>query len=516
MSDALPTPAASAAPVAGADGAPVALSPAAVRSVIFGLMLAILLAALDQTIVSVALPRMADDLHGFELIAWVVSGYLVAATVVTPIYGKLGDLFGRRIMLGTAIALFLVASLACALAQTMPELVAARVFQGLGGGGLISISQAIIADVVSLRERGRYQGYISGVFAVASVTGPVVGGLLTHYLSWRWCFWINLPLGAAALTVSGRALKTLRVPGIRRAIDYGGALLLTIGLTTLLIGITRVGQGVAWNSDENLLLFAAAALFLWVFAYWEGRASEPIVPLHLFKLRAVSLSCLVLFLAYFNLIGMSVLMPLRFQIVGGMTADLAAWRLVPLSLMIPLGAFIAGRLMVATGRYRPVQMTGAALVPVALFGLSLVDVHSIIATGLVMALAGLGVGLQFPTSLVAVQNAVARQHLGVATAVTAFFRSMGGAIGIAILTTVLLSTLHSGESGGVALPEGGAMLRSMMGSALDHVDAGTRQAMLTHATAAFHRIFLVGAAIALVPLIATYFMPDRALRSTLA
>jgi EmrB/QacA subfamily drug resistance transporter len=506
-SSSIPTP-------ADAEAAAVPLDAKAVRSVIFGLMLAILLAALDQTIVSVALPRMADELHGFELIAWVVSGYLVASTVVTPIYGKLGDLFGRRVMLGTAITLFLTASLACALAQTMPQLVAARVFQGLGGGGLISISQAIIADVVSLRERGRYQGYISGVFAVASVAGPVVGGLLTHYLSWRWCFWINLPLGAAALAASARALKQLRVPGIRRPIDYLGAVLLTLGLTTLLIGITRAGQGIAWNDGENFMLFATAVVLLAAFVFWEGHAREPIVPLTLFKLPAVSLCCTVLFLAYFNLVGMAVLMPLRFQIVGGMSADIAAWRLVPLSLMIPLGAFIAGRLMMVTGRYRPVQISGSALVPLALLGLALVDVHWIIATGLIMAVAGLGVGLQFPTSLVAVQNAVPRQHLGIATAVTAFFRSMGGAIGISILTTVLLATLHASASNGHALPEGGAMLRGMMASALQQLDPATQAAMLERATLAFRKLFLVGAAVAIIPLVASYFVPDRALRST--
>jgi EmrB/QacA subfamily drug resistance transporter len=497
-------------------GGPLQLDPHAVRGVIFGLMLAILLAALDQTIVAVALPRMAEELHGFELIAWVLSGYLVASTVVTPIYGKLGDLFGRRVMLGSAISLFLFASLACALAQTMPQLVAARVFQGLGGGGLISISQAIIADVVTLRERGRYQGYISGVFAVASVAGPVVGGLLTHYLSWRWCFWINLPLGLAALLVSRRALKMLRVPGIRRPIDYFGAALLSAGLTTLLIAITRAGQGIAWNDPSNVALLGAAVVLLALFILWERRAAEPIVPLHLFQLPAVSLCCGVLFLGFFNLIGMSVLMPMRFQIVGGMRADMAAWRLVPLTLMIPIGAFLAGRFMMKTGRYRPVQTGGALMVPLALVALAYVDIHWIVATGLIMAFAGLGVGLQFPSSLVAVQNAVPREHLGIATALTAFFRSMGGAIGISILTTVLLATLHAGQPAGVILPEGGSMLHSMVGSALDNVDPGTRTAMLELAARAFRRIFLVGAVIALIPVVLSQLVPDRSLRTTVA
>jgi EmrB/QacA subfamily drug resistance transporter len=486
------------------------LEPAAVRSIIVGLMLAILLGALDQTIVSVALPRMAEQLHGFDLLAWVVSGYLVASTVATPIYGKLGDLFGRRIMLLSAIALFLIASLGCALAQSMPELVGARVIQGLGGGGLISISQTIIADVVSLRERGRYQGYISGVYAVSSVAGPVVGGLLTHYLSWRWCFWINLVLGPLAFLVSRRALARLPVPGVRRPIDYLGALLLSAGLAALLIAITRVGQGLPWNERPNLALLGSAGVILALFIVWERRAAEPIVPLPLFKIPAVALCCAVLFLAYFNLIAISVLLPLRFQIVAGVGADSAAWRLVPLSLMIPCGAFCAGRVMVKTGRYRPVQMAGAAIVPLALLAIGLVDVHSISLTALAMAAAGLGIGLQFPSSLVAVQNAVPPHNIGVATAATALFRSLGGAIGIAVLSTILLASLHSGAAITGTSEVGGAMLHSILGTAASADAAGDR-AIRALAEEAFLRIVLVGAAVALVPFGLTFLVPDSTL-----
>lgn len=483
---------------------------AAVRSIIIGLMLAILLGALDQTIVSVALPRMAEQLHGFELLAWVVSGYLVASTVATPIYGKLGDLFGRRIMLSSAIGLFLIASLGCALSQSMPQLVAARVLQGLGGGGLISISQAIIADVVSLRERGRYQGYISGVYAVSSVAGPVVGGLLTHYLSWRWCFWINLILGPVAFLVSRRALAKLPIPGVKRSIDYLGALLLSGGLASLLIAITRIGQGLPWNDESNSVLLAAAAFLLVVFVVWEGRVDEPILPLQLFRIPAVGLCCAVLFLAYFNLIAMSVLMPLRFQIVGANAADAAAWRLVPLSLMIPIGAFTAGRVMVSSGRYRPIQMTGAALVPVAMLAIAFVHVQSVTLTGIAMGLAGLGIGMQFPTSLVAVQNAVPPHNIGVATASTALFRSLGGAIGIAVLSSILLARLHGATAVGTAAPLGGELLHSLLGNA-GATDQASADAVRIIAEHAFNVIFMVGSVVALIPFGLTFLIPDSLL-----
>ena len=235
------------------DPLPPRFSVAEIRTIVFGLMLIILLGALDQTIVSVSLPQMAHDLGNVSLLAWVVAGYLVAATVATPVYGKLGDLYGRRMLLSVAVTIFLLASIACALAQTMPMLILARILQGIGGGGLISTAQAIIGDVVPLRERGRYQGYISVVYAVASVGGPVLGGYLTHLLSWRWVFWINLPLGAVALWAARRALKRLPVPGVRRPIDYVGALLMTGGLSLLLVAITRVGQGVTILSVDTLL-----------------------------------------------------------------------------------------------------------------------------------------------------------------------------------------------------------------------------------------------------------------------
>ena len=371
---------------------PSPLSHAEVRSVIIGLMLAILLGALDQTIVSVALPKMSAELQGFELLAWVVSGYLVAVAVATPIYGKLGDLYGRRAMLSSAIAIFLIASVACALAQSMPMLVAARILQGLGGGGLISVAQATIADVVAPRDRGRFQGYISGAYAVASVCGPLAGGFLTAYLSWRWVFWINLPLGLAAFVISRRALARLPVPHVKRPVDYPGALLLSLGLSLLLIGITRIGQGAAWSEALNLQLFAVAAAALAAFLWQERRAIEPIIPLDLFRMPTVSICCGILFIAFFQIVSLSVLIPLRLQMMTEVGVEGSALQLIPLSLAIPFGAYVGGSLTARSGRFKRIQLSGALLVPCAVLGLALIDPRASIAGTLLMALTGLGIG----------------------------------------------------------------------------------------------------------------------------
>jgi EmrB/QacA subfamily drug resistance transporter len=474
------------------------------RNIVVGLMLAILLGGLDQTIVAVALPRMAVDLDGFSLIAWVVSGYLVASTVVTPIYGKLGDLFGRRMLLSIAIVVFLLSSIVCALAQTMPELIFARVLQGLGGGGLISISQTIIADVVPLRERGRYQGYISGVFAVASVAGPVVGGLLTHYLSWRWIFWINLPLGLGAFLVSRRALRNLPVAGVRRRIDYLGALLLVIGLTALLIPITRIGQGVAWDDLHNATLFGVAIAVLALCLFHEHRTPEPIIPINLFRIPIVAACCGILFLCFFQLVAISSLSPLRFQLVAGATADAAAWRLLPLTFMIPLGAFLSGRIMLATSRHRPQQLIGTACVPFGLLGLAFVSpVHTLITSAL-MCWVGLTIGIVMPSSLVAVQNAVPRAQLGVATAGTAFSRSLGGAIGVALLSAILLASMRGGPAPTAPTPVAAG---SPVASEAPHLSA-LSSATPEQVNRAFEKLFTIAAGISVIAFVLALRVPD--------
>jgi EmrB/QacA subfamily drug resistance transporter len=485
------------------------LSPQEIRSVMMGLMLAIILGAIEQTIVSVALPRMAAQLQGTELLAWVVSGYLLALAVSTPIYGKLGDLYGRRSVLSLAICVFVLASVACALAQSMPQLIFARIVQGIGGGGLISVAQAIVADVVIARERGRYQGYISGAYALASVSGPVLGGLLTQYLSWRWIFWINVPLGLATLFITRRTLARLAVPQVSHSIDTLGALLLSASLSALLVGITRVGQGAPWLDPASLQLFALGAALLVAFAWQEQRAVEPLIPLSMFRHRTVVVSCALLFIVFFEMVALTTLIPLRLQMSSGAGVERAALELLPLTLAVPMAAMLCGRMMLSTGRYRPLQLAGAAIVPPAVLALALVDARATLPTLLFMAAAGLGMGLQLPSSMVAVQNAVPSGQVGVATAVTALFRALGAAMGIAILTAFLLASLRDSSAASV-LPHGGVdVLKHMLGQTLAKTDALGQTVLAVDA--AFRKVFMIAAGVALVSFALAMSMADETL-----
>jgi EmrB/QacA subfamily drug resistance transporter len=377
--------------------------------------------------------------------AWVISGYLIASTVVTPLYGRLSDLVGRRRVMTIAIVIFLVASVACALARSLPQLVIARVLQGAGGGGLIATAQSVIADVVPLRDRGRYQSHISIVWAVASMLGPVVGGVLTEYLSWPWIFWINLPVGLFALVLVRTSLRSLPVHSSRNGrkprIDGLGAVLLLSGLTAFLIPITRVGQGTTWGDSWNLIGWAIAAALLTVFVLQQRRHPDAIVPMGLFANRTVVACCAILFICFFNFIAMSVLVPLRLQLSAGFSAADAGLHLLPMTLSIPIAAFISGRWLHRTGRVLPLQRAGVLLVPVALAALGFLGATGILPVVALVVL-GIGMGFQMPTSLITVQHSVARDQIGTVTALTAFFRLLGGAIGIAVLSSVVLLLLR--------------------------------------------------------------------------
>jgi len=483
------TPDSAAAHASASPAAP--LSPSQFRAATAAVMMTILLAALDQTIVSVAVPTIARQLGGFEWMAWVISGYLIAATVVTPLYGRFSDMVGRRRVMIIAIVIFLLASVACALAQTLPQLVLARVLQGAGGGGLIATAQSVIADVVPLRERGRYQSYISIVWAVASMLGPVIGGVLTEYLSWPWIFWINLPVGLLALALVHGSLKALPVQRRTARIDGVGALLLLSGLTALLIPITRVGQGAAWSDAWNVIGWALAAALLTVFVLQQRRHPQAIVPIALFANRAVVACCALLFVCFFNFIAMSVLVPLRLQLVAGLSAADAALRLLPLTLAIPAAAFSSGRWLYRTGRVLPMQRLGVVLVPLALVAMSFAPATGTFAAlGLVVL--GVGMGLQMPTTLITVQQSVPRHQIGTVTALTAFFRLLGGAIGIAVLSSVVLLLLRE------HLPAGAGSLNGEgLGQLLDAARAGQAGSV---GDAAFRHVLQLSAAVSLLSL----------------
>jgi MFS family permease len=383
----------------------------------------------------------------------------------------------------------------------MPMLISARVLQGIGGGGLISIAQAVIGEVVPLRERGRYQSYVSVTYALASIGGPVLGGYLTYLLSWRWIFWINLPIGIIALWIARRSLKSLAVPGIRRPIDYIGILLLTAGLSSLLIGITRVGHGSSLVSSGSLWLLIVAAILVALFIRHEHHTAEPLIAPALFKIRAVWGSCLVLFSNFFQIISLSLLIPYGMQLLDGIGPDKAAVHLISLSLAIPAGAFMGGRWMSRSGRYKPMQLAGTGLLTVAMLLLAYFGPHASLETSFVLILAGLATGMTLPTSLVAVQNSVSPKDIGVATSMTALFRSMGGAIGVTILSSILFALIGTGGSAA-------------------HIETGVQQglhamspAALDQAVSAFRITFVCGAFIALLAHILAWMIPEKTLRS---
>ncbi|WP_317847984.1 MDR family MFS transporter [Pseudomonas sp. HTZ2] len=478
-----------------------ALPPTVLRTVLTALMLAIFLGALDQTIVAVSMPAISAQFNDVGLLAWVISGYMVAMTIAVPIYGKLGDLYGRRRMILTGTALFTLASVACALAQDMQQLVLARVVQGIGAGGMVSVSQAIIGDFVPPRERGRYQGYFSSMYALASVAGPVLGGGLTEYLSWRWVFWINLPLGLFALWAIRRALAGMPVQRREAQVDYLGALLLILGLGSLLLGITLVGQGHAWLSPPVLALLGGALLGLVVFIGHERRCPEPLLPLKLFGNRTAMLCWCAIFFASFQSISLTMLMPLRYQSITGAGADSAALYLLPLAMGLPLGAFTGGRLTSRTGRYRPQIVIGFVLMPLAILGMALTPPQSALLGAVFMLLTGIACGLQFPTSLVGTQSAVEHKDIGVATSTTNLFRALGGAMGVACMSSLLLALLHQDGFEALGNP--------LLGSLQAGEPAPLTQARLLRT---FRHLLMTSAALSLLGLAAALVMPDRQLR----
>jgi EmrB/QacA subfamily drug resistance transporter len=407
-----------------------------------GLMLGMLLAALDQTIVSTALPTIVGDLGGLNRLSWVVTAYLLASTISQPIYGKLGDLYGRKRLFQTAIVIFLVGSALCGISQNMNELIGFRALQGLGAGGLMVGALSIIGDIVPPRERGRYQGYMGGVFAIASVIGPLIGGYLTDNLSWRWVFYVNLPVGAVALAVIA---VVLHHPTERKShrIDYEGAVALAIGAGMITLGLTWGGTQYAWGSWQVLGCFAVGLLAVVAFVGIERRAAEPIIPLKLFRndiFRTASAMSLLVGMALF---GSLVYLPLFFQVVHGVTPTQSGLWLLPLMGGLLVASIIGGRTISKVGRYRVFPIVGTAAIVIGYGLLSRIDVSSaylFIAAGMVVL--GIGLGLVMPVLVLAVQNAVPRAEMGAATSASTFFRSIGGVFGVAIFGAIFANRLN--------------------------------------------------------------------------
>ncbi len=423
-----------------------------IKAVIWGLVLAMFLAALDQTIVAIALYSIAVDLQGESLMPWIVSGYLVVATVATPIHGKLSDLYGRWPMLSIAIGIYLVASLASAFAQTMTQLLCFRLLQGIGGGGLIVLVQTIIADIVPREQRGRYQAYLSGVFAVAAVSGPVLGGLLTEWLSWRAVFLFNIPLGILAWVITRRGLRhrlSGRRPQVR--VDYLGAGLLGAMLASLMIALTRIGRGAPVADPVSLTLMAVSVIALIWLWHREQRVADPILPPELFANRTVMICCTVLGLNFLLMYGSIVLVPLALQTLGKTGTSGMALLMLPFTLGVPLGSYISGKAMQSAMRQRLLLASGSSASAIGALVLAFISYTPGAPLSAGLLFMGVGVGLTIPASIVAVQSAVRPALIGIATATSGLFRTLGGAIGIAAMSSALYAGIPvQGQSGSTA------------------------------------------------------------------
>jgi EmrB/QacA subfamily drug resistance transporter len=472
--------------------------------VVFGaLVLAMLLAVLDQTILATALPTIVGDLGGLDHLSWVVTAYLLASTASTPIWGRLSDLYGRKRLFQAAIVIFVVGSALCGIAQSIDQLIAFRAFQGLAAGGLMTLAMAIVGDLISARERGRYQGYIQATFLGAAVAGPLVGGLLVDHLSWRWVFYVNVPLGIVSLVVIG---AVLHLPVERRPhrIDYSGAVLLAGAVTSLLLVTVWGGRQYAWSSAEIVSLAVAAAVLLGAFLFQERRAPEPILPLRLFRDPVFTVVSAALFITTCSLFAAIVFLPLFLQIVHGESATDSGLLLLPLLIPSTISTIVAGRLIVRTGRYKIFPVAGLALMTIGLAFMSTMDGGtSPTTTSIFMAVFGLGFGMVTQVLVLAIQNSVEQRDLGIATASANFFRALGGAIGVAVFGAIFTAELV-GPVDAERLQSSPREIRNLTPILHDRMVDAT-----AHAT---QSVFLVAAVIAAVGVAVVLFLKEYPLR----
>lgn len=466
-----------------------------------GIMLALMLAALDQNIVATALPRIASDFGGLAHLSWVVTAFMVASTMTTPLYGKLSDTYGRKPAFFVSITIFLVGSVMCGLSDSMTSLIVNRAIQGLGAGGLITLAQTVIGDLVPPRERGRYQGLFAGVFAVCSVTGPLLGGVITDHLSWRWIFYVNLPVGALAMLLIGVGLKH-RPRGLVHRLDYGGALLLSVATCCALLALSWGGNTYAWVSPVIFGLAGVTIVSLVLLIINEGRAAEPLLPPHLFRNRVFLSSVLVIGLASMGLFTAAVFLPLYFQLVQGASPTAAGLMVAPMMGGVIVASIGGGRLVSHTGRYKWLVTCGLLLAAACFAALGLTAwTGQGAAMGIViLVILGFGIGVSFPNLTTAIQSAVGREDLGVATATSAFFRSLGGAIGVAVAGAVLTARLH-------ALMPAGTLVENLT----SHMPSANDAALVSIYRYALSTTFFAAAVVLAIAFIVVALAPEQRL-----
>ncbi len=497
--------------------APTTFTHRQIQIILIGLMSGMLLAALDQSIVGTALPRIVSDLGGLNHITWVVTAYLLTSTASTPLWGKISDLYGRRIIFQITIVIFLIGSALCGLAQSMPQLILFRAIQGIGGGGLMAIAFAIIGDVIPARERGRYSGYFGAVFGVSSLAGPLLGGWITDNISWRWIFYINLPIGIVALVVTSIVLK---MPVIKRdaKIDYLGATSIVAGVSSLLLYLNWAGEKYGWTSPTALAFVAVSVAMTVAFVVIELRATEPIIPMQLFRNPIFSVANAFGFLIGFALFGGAIYLPLYLQTVKGMSPTESGLAMLPMVAGTFSMSIISGQLITRTGKYKIYPIIGAGILLVALYLLSTLHVTTPYWQIAIYAfLFGVGLGLAMMTIMTPVQNAVSPRDIGTATSATTFGRSLGGAIGAAFFGAVMTSRLVHYIAGipevaAGSLPAGEINTNDM--TAIHQLPEPLRTEVLTAFTSAVTDVFLYVIPVIVVALVIVLFLKEIPLRTT--
>ncbi|MFF7774473.1 DHA2 family efflux MFS transporter permease subunit [Streptomyces tanashiensis] len=487
------------------------------------LLLGMLLAALDQNIVSTALPTIVSELGGLEHLSWVVTAYMLAATAGTPLWGKLGDQYGRKKLIQGAIVLFLIGSALCGIAQNMPQLIAFRAVQGLGGGGLMVLSMAIVGDLVPPRERGRYQGLFGAVFGGTSVLGPLLGGLFTEHLSWRWVFYINLPIGIVALFVIAAVLH-IPARSTRHTIDYLGTFLIAAVATCLVLVASLGGTTWAWGSAQIIGLAVLGAVLLVWFVYVERRAAEPVLPLKLFRIRTFSLVSVISFVVGFAMFGAMTFLPTFLQVVQGVTPTMSGVHMLPMVLGVLLTSTVSGQIVSRTGRWKVFPIAGTALT-----GLGLLLLHNLSETSSTWSMSvcffvfGAGLGMVIQVLVLVVQNAVSYEDLGVATSGVTFFRSIGASFGVAVFGTLFTGRLTdelddvfaSAASAGTELPPGiGAGQVAADPRALAELPPELRPSVLHAYATSITDVFLYAAPVVLVAFVIAWCLKEDKLRAS--
>ena len=496
---------------------PQAIGQRRVLIIIGALLLGMLLAALDQTIVATALPTIAGDLHGLSHLSWVVTAYLLASTVSTPLWGKLGDMYGRKMFFQASIVIFLIGSALSGLSQSMVELIAFRAIQGLGGGGLIVGAQTIVGDVVPPRQRGRYQGIFGATFGVASVLGPLIGGFFVDNLSWRWVFYINLPIGAVALAVTAAVLPG-RLSKARHVIDYAGTALIGASAVCLVLLTSLGGNTYAWNSFPIYLLAALAVICGAGFVLVERHAAEPVIPPRLFANGVFTSASVVGFAVGFSMFGALAYLPQYMQVVRGISPTLSGLRLLPLLVGLLLTSTITGFLVTKWGRYKIYPVIGTALMTIGLFLLSRLGIHTNFwIVSLYLFILGVGIGGSLQVLIIAVQNAVDYSDLGAATSGATFFRSIGGSFGTSVFGAIFSGVLAGDIAAalhGVPLPSGISASAGASPAVLEHLPAAIRAGFVAGYAKALHTVFLYATPLAALGFVLSLFLKEVPLRET--